>query len=146
MKLRPRSIISVPRIVCSSPALSAVLIGSMLVLTGCGAATPAASSPTSIATDADADGGTTGAAAGTSPVSGEEFCAVLTAEQPKLDKERGPDGAFILLSMALVNLYDSKNAVESMDASTMDALAASCPAAAAKALKSTGKASFAEFR
>jgi hypothetical protein len=85
-------------------------------------------------------------APGTSAVSGTEFCAALEAEQPKLDKERGPDGAFLLLSLALVDLYDSKGAAESMDASTMDTLGASCPAVAAQALKSIGKSSFAEFR
>jgi hypothetical protein len=145
VKLHPRSFIPLASTVCLTPALTAVLIGSVLVLTGCGGSPPSASSPTQGATPTTANATTTGAT-GTSAVSGEEFCAALEAEQPKLDKERGPDGAYIMLSLALVDLYDGKNAVESMDASTMDALAASCPAVAAKALKSTGKSSFAEFR
>ncbi len=141
MKPRPRSFIPLARTASSAPALAAVLIGSALVLAGCGGPTPTASSPADSATSATAAATATGSA-----ISGEEFCAALEAEQPELDKESGPDGAFITLSLALVDLYDSKNAVESMDASTMDALAASCPAVAAKALKSTGKSSFAEFR
>jgi hypothetical protein len=143
VKFRPRSFVPLARAASSGPALAAVLIGSMLALTGCRGSAP--SSPAQGATPATAAATTTDAA-GTSAVSGTEFCAALKAEQPKLDKERGPDGAFITLSLALVDLYDSKNAVESMDASTMDALAASCPAIAAKALKSAGKSSFAEFR
>lgn len=145
MKPRPRSFIPLARTASSTPALAAVLIGSALVLTGCGGSTPTASSPADSATSATAAATATGTA-GASAISGKEFCAALEAEQPELDKERGPDGAFIALSLALVDLYDSKNAVESMDASTMDALAASCPAVAAKALQSTGKSSFAEFR
>jgi hypothetical protein len=145
VKPRPLSSIPLPRTASAAAALAAMLIGSVLALTGCGGSTPTASSPAGSATSGTAAATTTGAA-GASAVSGKEFCAALEAEQPKLDKERGPDGAFITLSLALVDLYDSKNAVESMDASTMDALAASCPAVAAKALKSTGKSSFAEFR
>lgn len=171
--------------------LSALVIGSALALSGCGAqsdnnASPAASggsTSTSMgSTTTSAMGGSTTTPSGTSTttpsggstttatnsdstaatsrstassgvtdsatgaVSGEDFCAALVAAQPQLDAAPSPDIAFVTLTLALVDLYDSKNATESLDASKMDALAASCPEVAAKALKSTGKASFAEFR
>jgi hypothetical protein len=108
-----------------------VLIGSGLAVTGCGGSSPEAgssSSPTTVRSTLTA-----------SAVSGPEFCGALKAAQPELDKVGNTDAAFAQLTLALVALYQTKNAVASMDAATMDALAASCPADAAKALKSTGK-------
>lgn len=160
----------------STSTLAAVTVGLVVALTGCGTgSTPSAGAPgasastttiatsaataavisdagaesgrPTIATSAATDSSTAGAVApAKGAVSCKEFCAALAAVQPQLDKDANPDGAYIDLSMALIDLYDKKNAVESMDASTMDALTASCPAVAAKALKSTGKSSFAEFR
>lgn len=170
MKLGPQSFVPASRTARWTSPLAALMIGSMVALTGCGAGdTPTASIATSGATStasvasgaastatsgqtmiaiSGATHPSTADAAGTGKgaVSGKDFCAALATAQPKLDKEQGPDGAYIVLSLALIDLYDSKNAATSMDASTMDALAASCPAVAAKALKSTGKSSFAEFR
>lgn len=170
MKLGPQSFLPASRTARWTSPLAALMIGSMVALTGCGAgdtltASTATSGATTIApvTSSAADTATSGqtmtaisgatqpstadaAGPGKGAVSGKDFCAALATAQPKLDKEKGPDGPYIVLSLVLIDLYDSKNAAESMDASTMDALAASCPAVAATALKSTGKSSFAEFR
>jgi hypothetical protein len=125
---------------------AAVLIASALALTGCGGSSSEAGSAPGTSSAGTAARTTAAGAPAASAVSGPEFCAALKAEQPKLEQVGNPDAAFVQLTLALVDLYESKGAVETMDASTMDALAASCPADAAKALKSAGKSSFAEFR
>ncbi len=126
--------------------------GSTVTPSGTNTTTPSGGSTTT-ATNSDSTTATSRSTASsgvtdstTGAVSGEDFCAALVAAQPQLDAAPSPDIAFVTLTLDLVDLYDSKNATDSLDASKMDALAASCPEVAAKALKSTGKASFAEFR
>lgn len=95
---------------------------------------------------ASAVGSTLGAVAAGGVVSAQEFCDALDKAQPKLDRQPSKEIAFVTLTLELANLYGAKNALPTMDASAMDALAKSCPESRAKALKSTGKASFIEFR
>ena len=157
---------SARRVDRTSCAVAGLVVGLALVLTGCSSASSssvaasanvASSSPTvttadsasvspAAPTSAAAELTSSAAVAGAGPVTGKDFCNALATEQPKLDTIKSTDAAFVQLSLALSDLYSSKNALTSMDASKMDALTATCPDVAKKALKSTGKGSFAEFR
>jgi hypothetical protein len=140
-------------------SVAVVALGSALVITGCagssGDASNAAEQAEAIASaaagaasaaESAADVAASAGAIAGGKVSAEEFCDALKKAQPKLDKQVSEEIAFVTLTLELANLYASKNALPAMDASTMDALAGSCPKIGAEALKSTGKTSFTEFR
>jgi hypothetical protein len=81
--------------------------------------------------------------AGGNPVNGADFCAFLTAQEPRLAADGSPVGALADLSIEFASWLDTHAAQKPRTAADLDeASQSTCPAMRTKVLTTLGKDSF----
>jgi len=138
----------------SAGRTAAGLVLAAVMLSGCGSASSGGSSAPESAhavasAIASAGGGTADPLAGqdqggAQPVSPAEFCALLAKEAPKV-KGQSTIEAMTTVVSDIAGLYQSKNAMATMDGTAMDSLAKNCPEDATSVLKAAGVTAFSQL-